>query len=198
MTRRTRFYTFILLFSLLSISNVSYAQKKKEDKVANNTIENTKKTMQTDYKVSSRKSAWKQTAPKTTRNIVHHTIEHGQMKFPVHLKDTIIVKGAEVRIAFEFDKRVKYVEVIGIGRASKTDIKSGKWEVIVKPTRTTFYEYIIRGLGVDEKPAIIPYAGKGILVIVVDSEAEVEKTWEIYENEMGKKARYADWKKIFF
>ncbi len=83
-------------------------------------------------------------------------------------RDTIIVKGSEVHWRFNFDKRITYVELQGIGRASRKDIQAGKWHITTKPKRTTTYyiDFIRNG----EK-----WVNNKVKVIVVESESEAKK-----------------------
>ena len=95
------------------------------------------------------------------------------------IKDTVIVKGSEVTWRFKFYKGVTYLELQGVGRASKKDIQAGKWDITTKPKRST--TYYIRYMFNNENRCTY------VKVIVVESETEAQKV----KDEMEKK-READ------
>ena len=86
-------------------------------------------------------------------------------------KDTIIMKGSEVKFSFEFGEEISYVELVGVGRASRADIKAGKWEVVVKPKKSIIYRVKYK----KGTTMIEPGPLTGTLVVVVNSKAELEK-----------------------
>ena len=188
---KTATHIFILFFLLLTASNIAFAQEKKGTSKKNKTEHIDKHTFTNttvhDISPISMGFIYKQTAPisKITSIISGH-------KVISTVQDTVIVKGSEVKIAFKFDKSIYYFEIVGVGRASKADIQSGKWEVVLTPQKTTIYQYNFRG----HKMSRItrnPYLG--ILVIVVNSETEIEEAWRKYNE--GLATQSSDWKRKF-
>ena len=182
-------FSIVLLFSFLNISQVAFAQEKKETSKKNKTEHINKRTFTntTIHKIDPifLGVIWKQTAP---RKKITFTINGHKATNTIY--DTVIVKGSEVKIAFEFDKSVYYFEIVGVGRASKADIKAGKWEVVLKPQKSTIYQYNFRG---HKTSHITKDPNSGVLVIVVDSEKEVEEAWKKYNESWATQS--PDWKR---
>ncbi len=182
---KIRLFILVCLFSFSAVFNVVYSQENQENKTKVTTVFH-------DIQGVSGKASFTQIAPKTRIPTIVKTtgMRDTVSEFLVH--DTIIVKGSEVRFAFKFDERISYFELVGVGRASKADIKAGKWEVTVKPQKTTIYRYNRReeGLLVTQRAP-----GVGCLVIVVDSEAELQEAWDKYRKAL--KQQSPAWKTKF-
>ena len=92
----------------------------------------------------------------TSPNFLRGAVEHG-----------VIMKGESTRVKFVFDNRkVLHIEIEGVGKTSREDIKNGKYIATLKPEKTTLYKINILIKRVDGTTKINYGLGNRRIIVV--------------------------------